>query len=750
MAAPCPYRATLAARLRINRRINSRQVGGRVSEPAPVAEDYYIVADRSPADERTLVLKHGETFAVFDHFGDIQPGGLGEQGIYHEGTRHLSALTLSLARQRPLYLSSTVTDDNTVLTADLTNPDIQSGDLVVAPRGTIHLSRNRFLWQGVCYEHLQLRNYGLDAVTVGLGLQFQADFADIFEVRGTKRPRRGQLLEPVVTDDGATLAYLGLDGVTRRTRLTCQPRPAQISGAALRFEVALDAGAAVTYLVTIACETGGVGPRPIAYDEALAEAERFMHAPEAEQARIATANEQFDAWLRRSAADLRMMMTETPNGLYPYAGVPWFSVPFGRDGIITALELLWLQPRVARGVLAFLAATQADAVIPEQDAEPGKILHETRRGEMAALGEIPFGRYYGSVDATPLFVLLAGAYHERTGDRAFIEAIWPNIERALRWIDAYGDRDGDGFVEYARMTPTGLVQQGWKDSHDSVFHADGRMAEPPIALCEVQGYVYAAKRHAARLAALLGHAKRARALEKQAEALRVAFERAFWLHELSTYALALDGRKQPCRVRASNAGHCLFAGIAAPDRAARVAWTLLGPATASGWGLRTLAATEARYNPMSYHNGSIWPHDNALIAAGLAAYGFTDHAVTILGRLFDASLFVNLHRLPELYCGFGRLSGQGPTLYPVACTPQSWASGAVFLLLQACLGLTIDGPARRVRFRHPRLPASLRMVRITNLRVGDASVDLELDRHPQHVGITVLRKEGQVEVVSEF
>jgi glycogen debranching enzyme len=721
-----------------------------VSEPAPVAEDFAIVAERSPADDRTLVLKHDETFAVFDHFGDIQPSGLGEQGLYHDGTRHLSALTLGLAHRRPLYLSSTVTDDNTILTVDLTNPDIHDGEAVVAPRGTIHVSRNRFLWRGVCYEHIQLRNYGLSAVTIALGLQFQADFADIFEVRGARRPRRGQLLEPVVTPESVTLAYVGLDGVTRRTRLTCAPRPTEISASGMRFEATLDAGAAITYLVTIACESGGVAPKTLAYDDALAAVERFMHAPEAERARLTTANEQFDAWLRRSAADLRMMMTETPHGLYPYAGVPWFSAPFGRDGLITALELLWLQPRVARGVLAFLAATQADAVIPEQDAEPGKILHEMRHGEMAALGEIPFGRYYGSIDATPLFVLLAGAYYERTGDRAFVETIWPNIERALRWIDVYGDRDGDGFVEYARQTPTGLVQQGWKDSHDSVFHADGRMAEPPIALCEVQGYVYAAKRHAARLADMLGHRARARALERQAEALRVAFEQAFWLHELSTYALALDGQKQPCRVRASNAGHCLFAGIVAPDRAARVAWTLLGPASASGWGIRTLAATEARYNPMAYHNGSIWPHDNALIAAGLAAYGLTDHAVTILGRLFDASLFVDLHRLPELYCGFGRLTGQGPTLYPVACAPQAWAAGAVFLLLQACLGLTIDGPGRRVRFRHPRLPATLAMVRLANLRVGDATVDIDLERHPQHVGITVLRKEGQVEVVSEL
>jgi glycogen debranching enzyme len=721
-----------------------------VSEPIVSAEEYYIVAERSPADERTLVLKHGETFAVFDHFGDIQHAGLGEQGLYHEGTRHLSAWVLILEGQRPLFLSSTVTDDNAVLTVDLTNPDIAAGDLVLVPRGTVHVARSRFLWQGGCYENLRLRNYGLSAVRLAFSIHYRADFADIFEVRGVKRARRGQRLEDVVTGDSVVLAYAGLDGVVRRTRLTCSPRPDRITHGALHFEIMLEPSAAITFLLTISCEIGDQAPRRRPYDETLAEAERALRAAEAQDCQVTTANEEFNAWLRRSLVDIHMMISDTPYGPYPYAGVPWFSTAFGRDGIITALELLWVNPSLARGVLSYLAATQATEINAEQDAEPGKILHETRRGELAALGEIPFGRYYGSVDATPLFVLLAGAYYEHTGDRAFIEAIWPNIERALAWIDTYGDQDGDGFVEYARHSPTGLVQQGWKDSHDSVFHADGTLAEAPIALCEVQGYVYAAKRHAAALAELLGERERAETLRRQAAVLQAAFERAFWCEELATYALALDGAKRPCRVRASNAGHCLFAGIASPERAARVAQTLLSPAGTSGWGIRTLATTERRYNPMSYHNGSVWPHDNALIAAGLAAYGLKEQTLAIMTRLFDASRFVALQRMPELYCGFGRMPGQGPTLYPVACTPQSWAAGAVFLLLQACLGLTIDGPGARLRFRHPRLPAALEAVRITGLRVGAAEVDLALQRHPEGVGINVLRRSGRVDVISEY
>jgi glycogen debranching enzyme len=365
---------------------------------------------------------------------------------------------------------------------------------------------------------------------------------------------------------------------------------------------------------------------------------------------------------------------------------------------------------------------------------------------MAALGDVPFGRYYGSVDATPLFVYLAGAYYERTADRTLIESIWPNLEAALGWIDRYGDADGDGLVEYARTTQRGLVHQGWKDSHDAVFHADGSPAEPPIALCEVQGYVYAARLAGARLAEMLGHTDRAEKLRRQAEELRVLFERRFWCEDLSTYALALDGVKRPCRVRSSNAGQCLFTGIAEPDHARRVAQTLLHPDSFSGWGVRTIAVGEARYNPMSYHNGSVWPHDNSLITCGLDRYQLKKPVLDILTGQFDASLFMELHRLPELFCGFARRPGSGPTLYPVACSPQAWAAAAVFLLVQSCLGLSVRGAEPQVHFSFPLLPPSLREVRILNLKVGEASLDLLLQRHGHDVGINVLRREGQVEV----
>jgi glycogen debranching enzyme len=443
-----------------------------------------------------------------------------------------------------------------------------------------------------------------------------------------------------------------------------------------------------------------------------------------------------------------MLTSRTEQGLYPYAGVPWFSDPFGRDGLIVGLQSLWVAPQIARGVLRYLAANQAAHHDPVSDAAPGKILHEVRLGEMAVTGEVPFRRYYGSHDATPLFVVLAAAYLRQTDDAATISVLWPNIERALSWMATDGDPDRDGFLEYHRQSEDGLAQQGWKDSWDSIFHADGRLATGPIALAEVQAYAYAACVGAAEMAAKLGKHPRAAALAEQAVALRAAFDRAFWDEDLGTYAIALDGEKRRCRVRTSNAGHALYAGIALEERAERLVQTLMNDASFTGWGIRTVAAGEARYNPISYHNGSVWPHDNAIVARGLARYGFQDEAAKVLTGIFDASRHLELARLPELFCGFTRSDDEGPTRYPVACSPQAWASGAVYMLIEAVLGMEVDAENREVRLRHSRLPQFLEHLSIRGLRVGDARVDLQLERQRHGVGVRVTDRQGNVEVVS--
>ena len=712
-----------------------------------VKGEYYIRALSSRAEDRARVLKDGETFAVFDRYGDIQLYGLGEQGLYHDGTRHLSRLELRIACRRPLLLSSTVKDENDLFTADLTNPDLTEGENLISARGDLHIFRSKFLWQGVCHERIRISNYGVTRVPLSMSIHVDADFTDIFEVRGIARAERGRRLPDRADLGTIVLAYEGLDRKVRTTRIESFPPPARTTPTRLDYVLQIDPQETVTLNLSVHCEAGPTFAEAVPFERAFLAAASRRDAMKAHQCDIDSSNDRFNEWITRSVSDLNMMVSATPHGPYPYAGVPWFSTVFGRDGIITALQALWFDETLARGVLAYLAAAQATGASDAQDAEPGKILHEVRGGEMAALGEVPFGRYYGSVDSTPLFVMLAASYYDRTGDVDFIRGIWPNIERALEWIERYGDRDRDGFVEYLRHTPAGLVHQGWKDSQDSVSHADGHLADAPIALCEVQGYVYAAYEGAANLAEALGRPDDAFGLRHRAAGVRDKFEQAFWLDDLSTYALALDRDKAPCRVRSSNPGHCLFTGIVHEDRARRVAGTLFQDDMFSGWGVRTLGSSEPRYNPMSYHNGSVWPHDNSIIAAGLARYGMKDLALKILAGLYEASLFVDLHRLPELVCGFHRRPGEGPTLYPVACAPQAWASGAAFLMLQACLGLSVSAPRRQVRCVQPQLPDFVERLRIRNLKVGEGSVDLIFERHPFDVGINVLRRTGDVQLI---
>jgi glycogen debranching enzyme len=710
-----------------------------------VTQQYYIAAGSSPSDYRTRVLKYGETFAIFNRYGDVEPLGLGEQGIFYQGTRHLSELMLSLWDTRPMLMSSTVKSDNFVFIADLSNVDVTEKLQVTIARGTLHIVRSRFLWQGVAYEELKMFNYGLSVLEIPFRIAIGADFADIFEVRGTRRETRGRRLEDEFTRNSILMRYEGLDQIERQTRIDSNPAPVGITSSELSFQTSIPPGKSTLFHLSIACKPDQKH-HSIGYARAMAGAETELKAVSANSCEISSSNDRLTRWIKRSKADVEMMTMGNPETNYPYAGVPWFSTVFGRDGIVTALEMLWIAPWIAKGVLQYLASTQATEIDMDSEAQPGKILHETRRGEMANLGEVPFGRYYGSIDSTPLFLMLAGAYLDCTGDRPFLKYLLPHVDLALEWIDRYGDVDGDGFVEYQRHGHKGLVQQGWKDSNDSVFHADGQIAEAPIALCEVQGYVYAAKMAVARIFADLGDQNRQTTLQNQAADLRDRFEEAFWCDDLSTYALALDGKKKPCRVRTSNPGHCLYTGIADPKRAQLVAHTLVSPDSFSGWGVRTVGCHEARYNPLSYHNGSVWPHDNAIIAAGMARYGQREFAGQILMGLLDLSGDVELHRLPELICGVERRPGQGPTLYPVACSPQAWAAGAVFLLLQACLGASVDCRHRTLKFDRPFLPDGIRQLLVRELPIGDAVISLFLERSSGSVRVETSEIQGELTV----
>ena len=716
-----------------------------IREIEVVEESPFYIPMTGPAARPRRALKHDDTFVVLDSHGDIGASAGGPDGLFNADTRYLARLELVLDGVQPLLLGSNLRDDNSALTVDLTNPDVYRNERIVLQKDMLHIVRTIFLWRGTAYQRIGLQNHGEGIASFDLTLLFDNDFADLFEVRGERRLRRGIGSSKVLGPADVALEYNGLDGKPRSTALQFDPRPTRLAVNAATFHLDLAPQQASSLFVSVACNKPAA-LKPAPFFRGLLAHRREMRQSTSGATSIETSNNIFNEVLCQSMADLNMLMTETPQGRYPYAGIPWYSTTFGRDGLITALQMLWIDPRVARGVLKRLAFYQAKSIDPLADAEPGKILHEMRGGEMAALREVPFAQYYGSVDATPLFVLLAGLYVERTGDDETLAELWPAIEAALRWIDGAGDPDQDGFVEYQRASEQGLANQGWKDSYDAIFHADGPLAEGYIALSEVQAYVFAGKHLAARCALRLGLVDRARQLEADAQRLAERFEEAFWCDDLGTYALALDGAKQPCKVRTSNAGQLLFTGIARHDRARMVAADLMRPHFFTGWGIRTVARGEARYNPMSYHNGSIWPHDNALIALGLARYGLKQSVEHVFKGLFDAASYMALRRLPELFCGFQRERRRGPTLYPVACAPQAWASATPFTLLEAALGLEFDVQRGEIRLRNPRLPAFLNEVILRELQLGPSSVDLRVHRHGDDVSLEVLRTRGQIQV----
>ncbi len=680
--------------------------------------------------QRLYALKDRDTFIVADSHGDIAGAA---DGLFHDDTRILSRWELTLGGRSPTLLSGAVSQDNVYFTSHCLNRAVPAPAGPAGPPGVAHIERKRFLWNERLYERIRLTNYAPETIELPLVFVFEADFRDMFEVRGARRRGRGELFAPEVLTQSVCFRYQGLDGVGRTSVVAFSERPDVIAAGEAAFRMTIGSEQCRELYVEVG-DSGAEPPSRARFRAAAARARFAMRERRRQGARVTTNGRLFNGWLDKSRADLALLTTPMPTGPYPYAGIPWFSTCFGRDGIITAWQILWLEPALAKGVLSYLASWQAEETSAFRDSEPGKIMHETRRGEMAALGEVPFGRYYGGVDTTPLFVALAGAYAQRTSDYAQIEQWWPALERAAGWLVMMAERHPLGLIAYARAMDGGLVNQGWKDSGDSIFHADGRFPEGPVALVEVQGYAYAAYRTMADLTARRGDNAAAEAWSARAQHLRQVVEERFWMDEAGFYGIALDGQNELCRVMASNPGHLLLTGLPRSDRAQLMAERMFSADFFSGWGLRTLAVHEPRYNPISYHIGSVWPHDTAVAALGLSYYGERAGVVKLTAALFEAASQLDM-RLPELFCGFPRAAGEPPVAYPVACLPQAWAAGSVFMLLQACLGLSIDAECSQVEVRDPVLPTGIDQLSIRDLRIGDGAIDLTFERQGGRVAV---------------
>ena len=727
------------------------------------AAEWIAELERAPdvpaqAREELVALKSGGMFVCTRMDGDIRPARSSGEGLYAQDTRHLSELTLMCGGTTPVLLSA-ATESGHHAVINATNPSLVSADGAIVPQETLNVQRTLLIGDRL-FVRVTVRNYSRAPVATELGVALAADFADVFEVRGLERQTTGTVLAPGIDEGALRFGYVAADGERRETLVELTPAPAEmrIDGARVGvvWDLDLDPGAAAMFQITVT-------PRSPGSSDSMAAGGRRSagHAAERTTARASAAHDEwvgscarivsdrpgFDRLIDASLRDLHALLMEVGGERLPAAGIPWYVAPFGRDSLLTGCETLMINPDVARGTLLVLANLQARVEEAWRDAEPGKILHELRGGELARTDHIPHTPYYGTVDATPLFLMVAGGYFRWTLDLETMRRLRPAFDAALEWIDRWGDRDGDGFVEYERRAPAGLVNHGWKDSHDSIVHRDGSLAEGPIALVEVQGYVYEAKRRIADVYDAMGDAPRATRLREEARVLRVAFNEAFWDSEEGFFALALDGAKQRVASVTSNPAHCLYCGIIDEDKAPLVAERLMAPDMFSGWGIRTLSSDSPAYNPMSYHNGSVWPHDNAIAAAGLKRYGFADGAVRVASALFEVAADARDLRLPELFCGFDRYESRAIVPYPVACIPQAWAAAAPFMLLQAVLGISARAPDNQLTVEQPRLPDWLSSVEIDHVRIGQTTVGLAFRRAREGTAFSLLRQDGDARVI---
>lgn len=684
------------------------------------------LASRYPLDEQEnvvpvqLVLKCEDAFLVADTRGDF-PATQREMGLFWHGTRFLRTCNLFVEGHAPIMLSYQVSEMSDACLIDATNAPFTDEDGQHVEQGVIHVRRELELHPNELQQEVTLTNFSLRSTSVVMALKVASNFYDLFEVRGAIRKERGTLEVPELRPIGLRLRYQGTDNVLRETHVSCNPEADEVYADRLFWQLELKPNQPVIVQFKVHMSASDVVPL-------ITSVHSKQHNSDLMQPRVQTDDPIFNQLLTRSMRDLLMLTTRTPYGLYPYAGIPWFACPFGRDALIACLEFLPWFPDIVRGTLAFLAAHQGTKFDTFTNEEPGKILHEFRTGEMANHREIPFIPYYGTVDATPLFLILCANYVRWTNDLAFLRSHWNNLLAAARWLTDHGDRDGDGFVEYQRSDKHGLGNQGWKDSWDAISYSNGELATAPIALCEVQGYTFAAYEALSYLSSRLNKVEEAQAWTALAEQVRENFVHDFWWDAEQTFYLALDGKKQPCDVVSSNAGQCLWSGIVPPDKAQAVIERLWREDMRSGWGIRTLSQQAARYNPLSYHNGSVWPHDTALIGAGFAYYGHKAEAAQLLHDLYAASRYFDAMRLPELYCGFERQKGYGPTRYPVACSPQAWAAGAPMLLLDSLLGWQADVERNTLLLHKPLVPPWLTAIEIQGIRVGQRNVHLRFIR----------------------
>jgi glycogen debranching enzyme len=728
---------------------------------SPRGEPFQVVGRAGPVElhgappipaearEELIVLKDGALFLCARTDGDVAPAQISGEGFYANDTRHLSELRLQVGDASPVPLSHAASEDRAVL--DATNATLRSGSRPDIPQLSLSITRELMVAAGRLYHTVQAHNFLGEPVSTTISLALAADFADMFEVRGAiPRTTRGHALAPRESERGFTLAYVGEDEVFRETVVELDPRPDVLhldaSGVRAQWHVRLEPGAPVRILTTVEPSLGGRRRQRRRPESAAKELDQAEEGWRSRCTAFASDNERFDRIIATSTSDLRALIMPAPHGHILAAGIPWYVAPFGRDALIAAGESLMLNPDLTRDALTVLASLQAREEDPWRDAEPGKILHELRVGELASAGLVPHTPYYGTVDATPLFLMRAADYHAWTGDLELLRSLRPVLDAALAWIDEHGDRDGDGFIEYERRSDAGLRNQGWKDSENAIVHADGSLAEGPIALVEAQGYVYAGKLGIAGVYEALGDAETAGRLRDEALALRAAFNEAFWNEQEGTFALALDGAKRQVASVTSNPGHCLYCGIVDGEKATKVVERLLAPDMFSGFGVRTLSSLNPAFNPMSYHNGSVWPHDNAIVAAGMKRYGHQEAVHRIASCLFEVAASAADSRLPELYCGFDRAHRGAVVAYPVACIPQAWAAAAPLLLLQAMLGISASAPTGALTIERPSLPDWLGHIRLERLCVGQATVTLDFQRGGQATSFTLVEQSGELNV----